>query len=180
MNVYDLSIPGVKIIEPDVHEDHRGYLSVPFSVAGLRSFGIEYSIVQINQGYSKKVHTIRGMHFQTKPYEQAKLVSANCGSFYSVAVDIRNDSSHFGQWCGEVISVENHRVMYIPKGFAHGYLTLEPDTILQYCVDNEYNAKVAKALRYDDPEVGIHWPCEIDTATLAAKDLAAYRITELM
>jgi dTDP-4-dehydrorhamnose 3,5-epimerase len=78
------------------------------------------------------------MHFQSPPYEQAKLISANMGSFYSVAVDLRQGSPTFGQWCGEEISLENHKVMYVPRGFAHGYLTLEDNTILQYCVDNEY------------------------------------------
>lgn len=179
MNIYDMSIKDVKIIEPDIHKDHRGYLCVPISVKPLREFGIDFNILQINQGYSIKPHTIRGMHFQSGEHAQAKLVSANWGSFYSVAVDIRKDSPTFGKWCGEVISRENCRVMYIPRGFAHGYLTMEKDTVLQYSVDNDYCAAAAKALRYDDALVGITWPCEIDITTLAEKDINALTLKEI-
>ncbi len=179
MRVYSLNISDIKIIEPDVHKDHRGYLAVPISIKQLKDSGIDFSIVQINQGYSVKPNTIRGMHFQKEPYAQAKLVSANQGSFYSVAVDIRKNSPTFGKWCGEVISFENCRVMYIPKGFAHGYLTLEDNTVLQYCVDNDYCGEAAKALKYDDKDVNIKWPAYVDEATLTVKDLNALSLKDL-
>lgn len=180
MKIVDLEIRDVKIIMPDVHIDHRGYLSVPISTIALKESGIDFNIVQINQGYSKKKYTIRGLHFQTNPWEQAKLISANYGSFYSVAVDIRRESPTFGKWCGDVISLDNHKVMYVPRGFAHGYLSLEADTILQYCVDNQYCFEAAKALRYDDPDVGIDWCYSIDTTTLTEKDNKALNLKDLL
>lgn len=180
MKIYNLSIEDVKIIEPDIHKDHRGYLAVPISVKPLKELGVDFEILQINQGYSVKSNTIRGMHFQKGEHAQAKLVSANWGSFYSVAVDIRKNSPTFGKWCGEVISRENCRVMYIPRGFAHGYLTLEENTILQYCVDNDYCYEAAKALRYNDKDVNILWPDMVDTTTLAQKDIDALTLNEIL
>ena len=179
MKLYNLNISDIKIIEPDVHKDHRGYLAVPISVKNLKDNGIDFSIVQINQGYSIKANTIRGMHFQEGEHAQAKLVSANCGSFYSVAVDIRTNSPTFGKWCGEVISFENNKVMYIPRGFAHGYLTLEDNTVLQYCVDNDYCGEAAKALKYDDENVNIKWPAYVDKTTLTVKDLNALSLKDI-
>lgn len=179
MKIYELSIYDVKILESDVHQDHRGFLSIPISTKELEKNGINFNIIQINQGYSMKPYTIRGMHFQIEPFSQAKLISANRGSFFSVAVDIREGSQTFGHWCGEEISFKNQKVMYVPRGFAHGYLTLEKDTVLQYCVDNEYDAKSAKALRFDDPEVGIKWPHEVDTSTLTVKDLHGISLNTL-
>lgn len=179
MNVYNMNLTDVKIIEPDIHTDHRGYLAVPISTIALREYGIDFNIIQINQGYSKKKHTIRGMHFQAQPWAQAKLISANQGTFYSVAIDIRKDSPNFGKWCGEVISLSNHKVMYIPRGFAHGYLTLEDNTILQYCVDNQYCFEAAKSLRFDDPSVAIEWIDNIDIDTITEKDRKGLFLTDL-
>ena len=173
MNVTALSIPEVKIITPDVLKDHRGHLAVPFSVNEYEALGISFNLRQINQGYSKKIYTIRGMHYQKGTHAQAKLISACNGTFFSVAVDIRRDSPYFGKWCGEVISFENQCVMYVPRGFAHGYLTLEADTLLQYCVDNDFCAEAAKSLRFDDETVGIDWMCAPDLSTLTKKDLEA-------
>lgn len=170
MKIYDLCIKDVKVIEPDIHRDHRGFLSIPISIKKLKENGIFFNIVQINQGYSIKPYTIRGMHFQSDPWAQAKLISANYGSFFSVAVDIRKGSPTFGHWCGEEISFKNQRVMFVPRGFAHGYLTLEEDTVLQYCVDNEYCLESARSLKHNDPKIGIEWPYEVDTSTLTEKD----------
>lgn len=179
MNVTHLSLPEVLLIAPQIHPDHRGHLAVPFSVSAYEQAGISFSLRQINQGYSKKAFTIRGLHYQQPPYHQAKLVSANHGSFFSVAVDIRKDSPTFGQWCGAVLSFENQRLMYVPRGFAHGYLTLEPDTVLQYCVDNDFCGPAAKALRFDDPDIGIVWPAKPDETTLTEKDRNATLLQDL-
>ncbi len=179
MQVTSLCLPEVKIIAPEIHRDHRGYLAVPFSVNLYQQAGIAFSLRQINQGYSKKAYTIRGLHYQQPPHAQAKLISANHGSFFSVAVDIRKDSPTFGQWCGKVLSFENQKLMYIPRGFAHGYLTLEPDTVLQYCVDNDFCAPAAKALRFDDPAIGILWLVKPDETTLTEKDRNATLLQDL-
>ena len=130
------------IIETQHFEDFRGWLSVPVDKS------IDFHVVQINQGFSKKAGTLRGLHFQEAPHAQAKLVSCLCGSIFNVAVDIRSGGT-FGYAYGEILSFENQKQMLIPRGFAHGYLTLEDDTLVQWCVDNDFCETAAKAVRYD-------------------------------
>ena len=107
-----------------------------------------FHVVQINQGYSRKKFTLRGLHYQEGEHSQAKLVSCLHGSIFNVAVDLRPGET-YGYAYGEILSFENQKQMYIPRGFAHGYLTLEDDTLMQWCVDNDFCAKAAKAVRYD-------------------------------
>ena len=139
-----------EIIETQRFEDFRGWLSV--SAEG-------FHVVQINQGFSKKAGTLRGLHFQEGEYAQAKLVSCLHGSIFNVAVDIRPGDT-FGYAYGEILSFENQKQMYIPRGFAHGYLTLEDDTLMQWCVDNDFCAEAARAVRYDSDFVweSESWP----------------------
>ena len=133
------------------YTDFRGWLSVPVDQkTGFR-------VVQINQGYSKKAFTLRGLHDQEEPYSQAKLVSCLHGAIFSVAADIRPGES-FGYAYGYVLSFENQKQMLIPRGFAHGYLTLEDDTLMQWCVDNHFRSCSARAIRYDDS--GLIWQTE--------------------
>lgn len=142
------------IIETQAFEDFRGYLSIPYDST------IPFTIRQINQGYSKKKYTLRGLHFQEGEHAQAKLVSCLRGKIFNVAVDLR-PGKNFGRAYSEVLSFENRKQMYIPRGFAHGYLTLEDDTLMQWCVDNDFCGAVAKAVRYDDPDIiwdGKTWP----------------------
>ncbi len=141
------------IIETQRFEDFRGWLSVPVD----RS--INFHVVQINQGYSKKAFTLRGLHFQEGEHAQAKLVSCLHGSIFNVAVDLRLGET-FGHAYSAVLSFENRKQMYIPRGFAHGYLTLEDDTLMQWCVDNDFCSEAAKAVRYDSDFVweGDPWP----------------------
>ena len=130
----EMDIP--KIITQEAYEDFRGFLSVPFDAT--TSAELDFQIHQINQGYSKNKFTLRGLHFQAQPHAQVKLVYCLHGSIYNVAVDIRPDSSAFGIYYAEFLSFENRKMMYIPKGFAHGYLTLEDDTLMQWCVDEDF------------------------------------------
>ena len=134
-------------------EDFRGYLAVPYDQS------INFSVRQINQGFSKKAGTLRGLHFQDGEYAQAKLVSCLHGSIFNVAVDLRKGET-FGHAYSAVLSFENRKQMYIPRGFAHGYLTLEDDTLMQWCVDNDFCGEAAKAVRYDSDFVweGESWP----------------------
>ena len=137
-------------------EDFRGCLSVPYD----QSLGLDFQVKQINQGYSKKAFTLRGLHYQAGDAAQAKLVSCLRGSIFSVAVDLRSGDTR-GQTYSEVLSWENRKMMYVPRGFAHGYLTLEDDTLMQWCVDNDFCAEAARAVRYDDPDMiwnGENWP----------------------
>lgn len=128
-----------RIIETKKFEDFRGWLSVSAE---------DFHVVQINQGYSKKKFTLRGLHYQEGEHAQAKLVSCLHGAIFNVAVDLRPGET-YGHTYGEVLSFENQKQMYIPRGFAHGYLTLEDDTLMQWCVDNDFCAEAARAVRYD-------------------------------
>lgn len=143
----------IKIIELQSFSDFRGYTSVLFDASVATN--LDFRIVQINQGFSIKPYTLRGLHYQEEPHAQAKMVSCLHGSVYNVAVDIRADSPTFGKYTAEILTAENRKTMYIPKGFAHGYLTLEPNTLIQWCVDEDFCADAAKSVRCDS--VGIPW-----------------------
>lgn len=142
------------IIETQRFEDFRGWLSVPVD----RS--LNFHVVQINQGFSRKAGTLRGLRFQEGECTQAKLVSCLHGSIFNVAVDLRPGDT-FGYAYGETLSFENQKQMLIPRGFAHGYLTLEDNTLMQWCVDNDFCGEAAKAVRFDDPDIKwqtVSWP----------------------
>ena len=141
------------IIETQQFEDFRGWLSV------LVDSKVNFHVVQINQGYSRKKFTLRGLHYQEGEHAQAKLVSCLHGSIFNVAVDLRPGET-FGHAYSAVLSFENRKQMYIPRGFAHGYLTLEDDTLMQWCVDDDFCGEAAKAVRYDSDFVweGEPWP----------------------
>lgn len=160
------------ILTVPVFEDFRGYLAVPYDQS------INFTVRQINQGYSKKAFTLRGMHFQEGEHAQAKLVSCLHGSIFNVAVDLRPGET-YGHAYSAVLSFENRKQMLIPRGFAHGYLTLEDDTLMQWCVDNDFCAAAAKAVRYDSE---FNWqtdPWPMMEYILAEKDKSAKSLQEL-
>jgi len=148
---------GVKIIEPKIVTDNRGWFQIAFDFYGLQELGIEFHICQENHSFTESKGTIRGLNYQEAPFEQAKLVRCTAGSMYSVAADIRKGSETFGKWVGEILSAENHRIMYVPAGFAHGVITLEDRTELQYFTNSKFSLEHAKSIRYDDPAIGIDW-----------------------
>ena len=160
------------IIETQRFEDFRGWLSVPVD----RS--IDFHVVQINQGYSKKAFTLRGLHFQEGEHAQAKLVSCLHGSIFNVAVDLRPGET-FGHAYSAVLSFENRKQMYIPRGFAHGYLTLEDDTLMQWCVDNDFYGEAAKAVRYDSDIVWEGEPWPVGEYIVSEKDRNAMKLKEV-
>ena len=157
------------IIETQRFEDFRGWLSV--SAEG-------FHVVQINQGFSKKAGTLRGLHFQEGEHAQAKMVSCLHGSIFNVAVDLRPGET-FGHAYSTVLSFENRKQMLIPRGFAHGYLTLEDDTLMQWCVDDDFCGEAAKAVRYDSDFVweGESWP--EGAYIISEKDKSAKSLQEL-
>ena len=155
-----------KILISQSFKDFRGYTSVLYDASVASD--LDFHIVQINQGFSIKLYTLRGLHYQEEPHAQAKLVSCLHGSIYNVAVDIRPTSSTYGQYTAEILSAENQNMMYIPKGFAHGYLTLEPNTLMQWCVDEDFCAEAAKCLRWDS--CGIDWPGNVEEYVISEKD----------
>ena len=171
MKCIETALPGVKIVEPDVHQDSRGWFMESYTTKKFIPMGIDVVFVQDNHSYSKQKGVVRGLHFQNEPMAQSKLVRCTRGSVRDIVVDIRRGSSGFKSWAAFEISAENQRMLFIPKGFAHGFLTLEDDTEILYKVDNYYSKEHDRSIRYDDPELGIDW--KIDEPKLSAKDMEA-------
>lgn len=157
MKVIKTGLEGVVIVEPDRFGDHRGYFSETYCKPRYEEAGIPADFVQDNMSFSAQEGTLRGLHWQNPPYAQAKLVSVARGRVIDVAVDIRKGSPTFGKWVSAELSAENGRQLFIPRGFAHGFLTLSPDVDFRYKVDNVYNKASEGGMRYDDPTVNVDW-----------------------
>ena len=160
MKVIETEIPGVLVIEPDVFGDHRGWFCETWNRQKLHDAGIDADFVQDNQSYTKARGTLRGLHFQQNPMSQAKLVRVVRGAVLDVAVDLRKGSPTYLKHIGVELSAENKRQFFIPKGFAHGFLTLTDDVEFVYKVDAPYAPDCDRSVRFDDPEIGVDWPCE--------------------
>ncbi len=157
MKRIDTKIPGVYIIEPQVFGDHRGYFMETYSVKAFADMGIETVFVQDNQSFSAQKNTLRGLHFQKAPMAQAKLVRVIRGAVMDVAVDLRKGSPTYKQWVSVELSAENKRMFFIPRGFAHGFVTLTDDVEFTYKVDNLYSKECDSGIRFDDPDVAVEW-----------------------
>ena len=172
MQISETALPGVKLIVPARHGDDRGFFSESWSRAALARHGIDIDFVQDNHSLSAKAGTVRGLHFQSPPHAQAKLVRCGRGRLFDVAVDVRRGSPTYGRWVGEELSFENGRQLLIPAGFLHGFVTREPDTEIVYKCSDVYAPACDGAVRYDDPDIGIDWGLEGE-ALLSEKDAAA-------
>ncbi|MFJ5713979.1 dTDP-4-dehydrorhamnose 3,5-epimerase [Neobacillus sp. NPDC093127] len=168
MNINDTKLQGVLILEPLILTDNRGYFMESYNKSSLEQIGINIDFIQDNQSLSKKAGVIRGLHYQLSPKAQTKLVRVCSGAIWDVIVDIRQNSLTFGQWIGVILSEENKRQVLIPKGFAHGFCTLVPNTNVFYKVDEYYAPEHDRGIVWDDPEIGIDWP--ISSPILSAKD----------
>lgn len=154
-----LEIPDLKIIEPKIFHDKRGYFFESYKDSDFKSFGISANFVQDNHSYSKK-GVIRGLHYQLEPKSQGKLVRVLKGKVFDVAVDIRRNSKTFKKWIGIELDEEIHNMFWIPSGFAHGFLALTDEVHLVYKCTAEYSAELDRGIRYDDKEINIAWNCE--------------------
>lgn len=161
---------GVFIFEPKVFEDERGYFFEAYNQRTFREAGIDVNFVQDNQAASTK-GVLRGMHLQTGDSGQAKLVRVVSGEVFDVAVDMRPDSPTFRQWYGALLSGDNQRQMYIPRGFAHGYVVTSEEATFLYKCDNFYDPAAEYGFRYDDPAIGIEWPEVAGGYHIAERDL---------
>ncbi len=157
MKVIETEIPGVLIIEPDVHGDHRGYFMETYHKDVYEKNGIHADFVQDNMSFSAAKGTLRGLHWQNAPMAQAKLVSCTKGCVIDVAVDIRKGSPTYRKWVSVELSAENKRQFFIPRGFAHGFLTLTDNVEFRYKVDNFYSKEHDRGIRYDDPSIHVDW-----------------------
>ena len=156
MNIIETAIPGPLIIEPRVFGDARGFFMETWNAANFAAAGLDWTFVQDNHSRSQK-GVLRGLHFQN-PGPQGKLVRVTQGAVFDVAVDLRASSPHFGQWVGVELSAANKRMFWLPEGFAHGFLTLEPDTDFLYKCTAPYAPQSEFTLAWNDPAVGIDWP----------------------
>ena len=169
MNIVETDIAGVRILEPQVFGDARGWFAETYNAARYRAAGIAAEFVQDNESFSSK-GVVRGLHWQAAPHTQAKLVRVIRGAVWDVAVDIRKGSPTFGRHVSVVLTGENRRQLFIPRGFAHGFIVLEDDTLFSYKCDNFYCKASERGLRFDDPALGIQWPDVGMKFTLSEKD----------
>lgn len=158
MQFKETPLRGAYLIELDRHFDHRGFFARTFCQREFKEHGLSGEMVQTNVSYSTERGTLRGMHYQTVPAEEAKLIRCTGGSIFDVIVDVRPTSDQFMQWFGAALSARNYRMLYVPEGFAHGFLTLEPESEVVYQVSQFYTPGHERGIRYDDPAIGIEWP----------------------
>lgn len=168
MKITPLKLQGASLIEPVVHGDHRGFFVESFNEAVLLDKGIKHTFVQDNQSLSAQSGVLRGLHYQLNPKAQTKLIRVIAGAIYDVIVDIRKGSPTFGKWEGFILSEHNHRQLLVPKGFAHGFCTLVPNTQVLYKVDEYYSPENDRGILWSDPALGIDWPAS--NPVLSEKD----------
>ena len=154
----ELSISGVYLISLEKYEDERGFFARSFCQKEFLEHGLCTEFVQCNLSYNKKKGTLRGMHYQIPPYEEVKVVSCIQGAIYDVALDIRKNSETYGTWVAAELSAKNHQMLYIPAGLAHGFQSLQDDSVVYYQMGAFYQSRASAGLRYDDDRFKIHWP----------------------
>ena len=178
MNFIRTNIPDVIIIEPTVHGDHRGYFVETFRADKLEAFlGFKLNFGQDNESKSSK-GVLRGLHYQLAPHAQTKLVRVISGRVLDVAVDIRKNSSTFGQYIAVELTADNKRQLLVPRGFAHGFVVLEDDTIFAYKVDNYYSPECDRGIAFNDPALNIDWILKTEELKLSDKDTKQPKLNE--
>jgi dTDP-4-dehydrorhamnose 3,5-epimerase len=179
LEVRALELDGVLEIRPRRFGDDRGFFSEVWREDRLAEVGVSARFVQDNHSYSQARGVLRGMHYQLPPAAQDKLVRVARGSVFDVAVDIRPDSPTFGRWAGVVLSAEEWNQLFIPRGFAHGFVTLEDETEVLYKASAFYAPELERAVRFDDPAIGIEWPMDTSQVVLSEKDRSAPLLSQI-
>jgi dTDP-4-dehydrorhamnose 3,5-epimerase len=180
VRIEDTPLQGVKVLTPNRIGDSRGFFAESYNYRVLTEFGIEIEFVQDNHSLSSVVGTVRGLHFQCPPSDQGKLVRCGRGALYDVVVDIRLGSPTYGKWYGIDLTFENGRQLLVPAGFAHGFITRQPDTEIVYKCSNYYAPEAEGSLLWNDPVIGIDWNIDSDDALLSEKDLIAPKLSDLV
>lgn len=170
MNVEPLAIADVKLVTPKIFRDNRGFFSEVYKQDALKALGIDEVFVQDNHAFSRAAHVVRGLHFQTAPFAQGKLIRVTRGAIFDVAVDIRHGSPTFGRHVSVTLSADNWQQLWVPVGFAHGYCTLEPDTEVLYKTTARYAPECDRGIAWNDPALGIAWPVAAGVAVLSDRD----------
>lgn len=168
MKVTETKLKGVYVMEPQVFGDARGWFMESWSEKKMEEAGIHVGFLQDNHSFSAQKGTLRGLHYQLNPMCQAKILRCTRGKIFDVAADIRRGSPTYAQWVGVEMSAENKKQLFIPRGFAHGFITLTDDVEVQYKADNYYAPECDGNIRWDDPEIGVEWP--IRPVVLSGKD----------
>lgn len=169
MKFQETKLYGVFVIEPTIHGDHRGWFMETYNYEFLRNASGEINFVQDNHSFSAAKGTLRGLHYQLNPKAQTKLVRCTKGAIFDVVVDIQKGSPTFGEWFGIELSEENKKQLLVPKGFAHGFMTITDNVEVQYKVDESYSPEDDRSIIWDDPSIGIKWPIDIQPI-LSKKD----------
>ena len=161
MILHDTDIEGVRIVEPERHEDARGFFARTWDTAEFAAHGLSGRLVQTSISYNRRRGTLRGMHYQTPPHEEAKLVRCTSGAIFDVAVDLRPSSTTLTRWVGVELSADSRLALYVPEGCAHGFLTLTDHAEVAYQMSEFHAPEAAHGVRFDDPAFAIDWPGEV-------------------
>ena len=161
-------VEGAFLIQPERREDERGFFARTYCVRELAEHGLDPQVVQRSVSYNTKRGTLRGMHYQVAPHEETKLVSCSRGEIYDVIIDLRPASSSFRRWTAATLTADNGHLLYIPRGCAHGFITLTDDAVVDYQISDFHHPESARGLRYDDPAFGVKWP--FAPIVIAARD----------
>ena len=161
MHFLETKLQGAFIIDPERKEDERGFFARIFCAEEFDAQGLETNLVQCSVSFNKRRGTLRGLHFQSAPHEEVRLVRCTMGAVYDVLLDLRSASPTFKQWIGEELTSENRRMVYVPKGFAHGFITLEDNCEVFYQMSEFYHSENAGGVRWDDPAFRIRWPVPV-------------------
>jgi dTDP-4-dehydrorhamnose 3,5-epimerase len=164
----ETKLQGAYIIEPEKIEDERGFFARTWCQNEFREHGLNPSVIQCNISYNAKKGTIRGMHYQAKPHEEVKVVRCTLGAIYDVIIDLRPDSETYKQWVSVELTADSRSMLYVPKGFAHGFQTLTDGAEVSYVMSEFYMPDCARGVRWDDPAFGIRWP--LDVSVISEKD----------
>lgn len=178
LEVRQLGLEGVVEITPRRIGDERGFFTESWNRESFAQHGLPRDWVQDNHSLSRAKGTLRGLHYQTPPSAQGKLVRVTRGSVFDVAIDIRAGSPRFGHWAGLTLTASAGNQIFVPAGFAHAFLTLEDDTEVQYKVTAPYDPACDRGIRFDDPDIGIDWPAPVNTDAMSAKDRSAPLLRE--
>jgi dTDP-4-dehydrorhamnose 3,5-epimerase len=178
MKITPTTLPEVVLVEPTPHGDARGSFARTYCAETFAAAGLETAVSQCSVSFNIRTGTLRGMHLQVAPHGEAKLVRCTAGAIFDVAVDVRRDSPTLGRWVGIRLDAETRRALFIPDGFAHGFLTLAPNTEVFYQISAPFVPAAARGFRWDDPAVGIMWPTEI--TAISEKDANLPRLAGML